>query len=229
VNAVPAYLLSDSSYHGGQASQYGIREDGTPVKSGWVARRWDDAVARRFEKLLDRLAERFDGRIEGINLPETAVDFPERPGLVPEGFSSKVYVSAIKRYMKSLREYFKQSVPILYANFMPSDNKEDLLELYDYAREIKIGMGGPDIKVHKRFQMENSYPLIRSVSGIVTTGMAVQDGNFDTINPKTGKQVTLTDILNFAEEYLQLDYIFWGIEEPYYSGQVLPYLQRIQQ
>jgi hypothetical protein len=229
VNAVPAYLLSDSTYHGGQASQYGIREDGTPVKSGWVARRWDDAVARRFERLLARLAERFDGRIEGINLPETAVDFPERPGLVPEGFSSKVYVSAIKRYMKSLRENFKESVPILYANFMPSDNKEDLRELYDYAREIKIGMGGPDIKVYKRFQMQNSYPLIRSVSGVVTTGMAVQDGNFGTIISKTGKQVTFTDILNFAEEYLQLDYIFWGIEEPYYSEQVLPYLQGIQQ
>ena len=89
-------------------------------------------------------------------------------------------------------------------------------------------MGGPDIKVFKYFQMENSYPLIRNMAGIVPTGVAVQEGNYEVINPKTGKKVTVSEILDFAKNYLQLDYVFWCNEEPYYSKQVLPLLQSLK-
>lgn len=27
----------------------------------------------------------------------------------------------------------------------------------------------------------------------------------------------MNDLLNFATNYLQVDYIFWGMQEPYYS------------
>lgn len=228
INAVPTYLLQDSIYNGGQNSQYGIRKDGTPVKAGWVARRWDNAVAERFHKLLQKLAERFDGKIEGINLPETALDFPKRNELLPEGFSSSNYVSALKSTMLVLKNNFRQSVPLLYANFMPYDSKEDLKAIYTYAKKIKLGMGGPDIKVYRKAQMENSYPLIRDISKTVKTGVAVQDGNADVINPATNKKVTISEILDFAENYLKLDYVFWGIEEPFYSKNVLPLLNEIK-
>ena len=57
------------------------------------------------------------------------------------------------------------------------------------------------------------------------TGVEVQHGNYEVINPKTGKQVTVPEILNFAENYLRLNYIFWCTQEPYYSKQVLPRLK----
>ncbi len=79
--------------------------------------------------------------------------------------------------------------------------------------------------MYRKYQMENSYPLIRDLHGIVPTGVAVQHGNYDIINPKTGKQVTVPEILDFAENYLRLNYIFWFIQEPYYSQQVLPLLK----
>jgi hypothetical protein len=60
--------------------------------------------------------------------------------------------------------------------------------------------------------------------GIVPTGVAVQHGNYEVINPKTGKQVTVPEILDFGKNYLRLNYIFWCTEEPYYSKQVLPLL-----
>jgi hypothetical protein len=219
--ATPAYLMSDMAYHGGVNSQY---SDNPPyIKAGWVTRRWDPAVAERFHKLLGKLAERFDGKIAGINLPETSVGFPE--GLEPEGFNSQNYVRAIKSNMKVLKENFSKSTPLLYANFMPDDSKQDLREIYSYAREIKLAMGGPDIKVYRPFQMANSYPLIRDLYGIVPTGVAVQDGNYSVINPRTGKQVTLKEIMDFAKEYLRLSYVFWCTEEPYYSAEVLPMLR----
>jgi hypothetical protein len=228
VNAVPKYILEDTVYHGGQVAQYGITRNGVAIKEGWVARRWDDSVAERFHKLLKELAKTFDGKIEGINLPETSIDLPDRADLLPKGFSRAGYVEAIKRNMEFLRKSFTKSVTILYANFMPYDSKGDLKEIYVYAKAIRIGMGGPDIKVYKTAQMENSYPLIRNISDFVITGVAVQEGNPDIINPKTGKTVTLTDILDFAVNYLKLDYIFWGTEEPFYSKQVLPYLNSLR-
>lgn len=225
--AVPQYILKDSVYHGGIDFQYGISKEGKPVKGGSVSRRWDTAVARRFHLLLKNLAQEFDGKIEGINLPETAVDFPKIEGIYPKGFSRKNYVKAIKNNMLALKENFTKSTPILYANFMPEDSKEDLKEIYNYAKEIKLGMGGPDIKVYRQAQMDNSYPLIRDISSFVITGVAVQEGNYSLINPKTGKQTLVSEIFDFASGYLQLDYIFWFNEEPYYTGEVLPFLRSL--
>jgi hypothetical protein len=223
--AVPKYILTDPVYNGGVNSQFETTPSGKQIKAGWVARRWDPAVSERFVKLLKKLSIQFDGRIEGINLPETAVDFPKKTELFPPGFTYKTYVDAIKKYMLSLRTDFKKSTAIIYANFMPGDSHENLIAIYDYAREIGLGVGGPDIMVYRKFQMKNSYPLIRNISGLVTTGMAVQDGNYSLVNPNTGKQVTIPEIYDFAVNYLKLNYIFWCTEEPYYSKEVLPFIR----
>ena len=73
---VPKYLLHDARFHGGADKQYTIEgEDEAHAQvQGWCARRWDKAVQARFSKLLFALGKEFDGKIEGINLPETAID-----------------------------------------------------------------------------------------------------------------------------------------------------------
>lgn len=58
---VPEYLLSDSTFHGGAARKY---EGATGAFDGWVAPRWDPAVRARFARLLEALAQQFDGLIE---------------------------------------------------------------------------------------------------------------------------------------------------------------------
>jgi hypothetical protein len=221
----PNYMLNDSIYHGGSAPQYWENEEGKLVKGGWVARRWDPAVANQYRKLLIALAEQFDGRIEGINMPETAIDVANENGINPKGFTDRNYIEEIKTTMLVSRSHFKKSVPILYANFMPGDSKEDLKELYDFALEIGHGMGGPDIKVYRKGQMENSYPLIRNIADRVPIGMAVQEGNYSLDNPKTDQQVTILEILDFAQSFLKTDYIFWCTEEPYYTNEVIPLLK----
>ena len=60
-------------------------------------------------------------------------------------------------------------------------------------------------------------------------GMAVQDGNLAEKNPATGARITVPEVYRFATDYLRLDYIFWGTEEPYYSAEILPYLDRVRQ
>ena len=57
--------------------------------------------------------------------------------------------------------------------------------------------------------------------------MAVQDGNLAEPDPATGVSVTVEALYRYAVDRLRLDYIFWGIEEPYYRRNVLPYLRSL--
>ncbi len=225
---IPQYLLEDSMYSGGANIHYNFLNDKETkyTKAGWVARRWDDEVAKRFHTLIAELGKAFDGKIEGINLPETALDFGMKPTLHPKGFTFQKYKDAIKSNMKTLKTAFPHSVTIIYANFMPGEflpwtDSSYLRDIYSYAKEIKVGVGGPDLLPYKRGQMNNGYSFIKDCDGIVPSGVAVQDGNFDYINPKTKKKITINEILDFAQNYLKLDYIFWGTEEPYYSREVM--------
>jgi hypothetical protein len=230
---VPKYLLEDSAYHGGAARQYTFRgeNDSSATAAGWVARRWDPAVQGRFQKLLFALGKEFDGKIAGINLPETSIDFGETGRFYPEGFSVDAYREAIPANFKALKIAFPKSVAMQYANFMPgewrpSKDKGYLQGIYWAAQSAHVGVGGPDLLPFRNGQLRSSYPLIRASSGLVPTGIAVQDGNLEQINPKTGKRVTADDLLEFAMQYLRVDYIFWGTQEPYFSAEVVPLLNR---
>lgn len=232
---IPRYLLEDTAYHGGAAKQYKIEgeNDFTAVPAGWVARRWDPAVQERFYKLLSALGKEFDGKIEGINLPETSVVFGESGRLHSSGFTFETYRDAIIANMKALKRAFPRSVALQYANFMPGEwrptnDKGYMKAVYVAAQESKVGVGGPDLMPSRPGQMKGAYPLIRDAAGIVPTGVAVQDGNLEEKSPKTGKKVTAAELIEFATDYLKLDYIFWGREEPYYSSDVIPTLRAIR-
>jgi len=184
-----------------------------------VARRWDPAVQERFHKLLFALGKEFDGRIEGVNFAETSADFGESGRLFPKGFSCEIYRDAIVTNMKALKRAFPKSVVMRYANFMPGewlpgDDKGYLRAGYKAAKELKVGVGGPDLLPYRPGQLSHSYPLIRDAAGIIPTGIAVQDGNYEHEDPKTGKRITVPELLKFATEYLKVDYIFWCTQEP---------------
>jgi hypothetical protein len=128
---------------------------------------------------------------------------------------------------------FPHSVVILYANFMPGGwphraDKSYLQSLYEFASKNKIGMGGPDIKIYKQPFMNHNYKFLREYTNLITSGVAVQEGNYEELNPKSGKQVTVTEIYDFANEYLGLDYIFWCTQEPYFTNDLLPFLKTIR-
>ena len=230
---VPDYIFSEKQYHGGVNIQYQTLEGDEDIivkQDGYVARRWDKQVAERFSKLLTLLGEHFDGKIEGINLPETSVGFGETGKLYPEGFTPEVYRDAICEYMAMAKKAFPRSTVIQYANFMPGewlpwDDKNYLKSLYVLAKEKEIGMGGPDIKIYKPAQMNHSYKFLKEYSDAIITGVAVQDGNYEEINPKTGKRVTVEEIYDFGQNYIGLDYIFWCTQEPYYTNELLPFLK----
>jgi len=229
---IPRYLLNDPRYNGGADKQYSIKDDDEEhaVPEGWVARRWDPAVQERFHKLLLALGKEFDGKVEGINLAETAVSFGESGRLFPKGFTPATYRDAIIANMMALKSAFPKSVVMQYANFMPGEwlpgkDRLYLRSVYQRAIELKVGVGGPDLLPYKPGQMSHCYPLIRECAGKVPTGIAVQDGNYQHKNPKSEQPVTISELVGFATDYLKVDYIFWCTQEPFYSKNLIPFLQ----
>jgi hypothetical protein len=222
---VPKYLLNDPKYNGGADKQYRIKGDeATAIHEGWMARRWDTAVQERLYKLFAALGKEFDGQIVGINLDETSAVFGSTGTLFPKGYTREIYRDAIIANMRALKRAFPKSIVMQYANFMPG-GRPYLEAVYQAARGSNIAVGGPDLLPFRPFQHENSYPLIRESAGVVPTGLAVQDGNYGDVDPKTGKRASIAELLRFATNDLKLDFIFWCTEEPYYSRELVPFIR----
>jgi len=232
---VPRYLINRPEFNGGADRQYRFKfvdhVEQNVEPAGWMARKWDPAVRERFRLLLLALGKEFDGKIEGINLAETSYSVGDTGKLFGKGFSFDGYRDGTIANMKALKAAFPHSVTLVYANFMPGEwlPTEDagyLRAVYKAAVDLDVGVGGPDLLAYKSPQMNNSYALIRSVSNKVKVGVAVQDGDYDHINPKTGKRVTIDETIDFGRDYLGADYIFWCTEEPSFSRDLVPYLKK---
>ena len=46
--------------------------------------------------------------------------------------------------------------------------------------------------------------MIRVAASHVPVGIAVQDGDYQRVNPRTSKEVTIGEIVQFGKEYLNL-------------------------
>ena len=226
---VPEYLRQDPVYNGG--AHRTVEDEAKGVSGGWVARRWDPAVRERFHKLLGALGREFDGRIEGINLPETAISFGETGRHFPPGYTHAAYRDAVLETMTALKRSFPRSVAMVYGNFMPGEwlpggDAGYLRSIYEHARKIGVAVGGPDLLPNRRWQINHSYNMIRDRPGTVPGGIAVQEGNYAYVNPVTRARVTVAELIDFATNYLKVDYVFWFPEEPYFTRDVLPFLAR---
>jgi hypothetical protein len=66
---------------------------------------------------------------------------------------------------------------------------------------------------------------MRESAGVVAIGIAVQDANFADVDRATGRRITMDELLRFATASLDVRYLFWGTEEPYFTQQILPLLR----
>ena len=222
---VPDYIREDKIYHDGVAMQYDFPGEGKPITSGWVARVWDPAVRERFQLLIRKLACQFDGKIYGINLPETAVDFDENN--LPVGFTFDNYFYSELENIGAVRKAFHKSMVIQYVNFFPGEWNNDhqyMSRLFSYAMNHQIGLGGPDVVPYREAQMKNSYPFFHTFKGNLLTGMAIQEPDYTYKNPETGSYYRFADFYNFTRDYLGATVLFWNTQEPFFSSQLVPEL-----
>ncbi len=221
--SVPDYLMS-KKYDGGITAQY---TDAGEIE-GWVAKRWNAKVQTRLALLLTALGRKFDGKIEGINLQETAVGVSHKtdPSFTPER-----YAAGIKVNMRAMKNAFPNSTTMQYANFMPGewlpwDDKGYLKGIFSYGEKIGVGLAGPDLMFKKKGQLNHALAMMHEYNYTAPLGIAVQDGNYigetnttRIVNP----HANLVPVLHaFAKDFLKVNYIFWVNQKPYFEQDVLP-------
>jgi hypothetical protein len=221
--AVPAYLLT-AGYDGGSVTQL---DDNGKVE-GWVAKRWNREVQKRFARLMLALGKEFDGKIGGINLQESAIGVTAK---VDASFTPEKYVQGLKANMLSLNNAFPRSTKMQYANFMPGewlpyDDKGYLRSIYAYGEQIGVGLGGPDLMYTRKGNLNHTVAMMHEFEYTVPLGIAIQDGNYvgtTGSNEILTKRKNLVPVLHaFARDFLKVDYMFWVAQEPYFSEDVIP-------
>jgi hypothetical protein len=228
---VPKYIASSAKYDGGYINvKEQNKETGKREITFAVALRFNLQVQERFQRLMQKLGEEFDGRIAGINLPE--------PASCPRGikhFTPKRYFESMKSNMQCLSYSFPKSVKLQYVNFMPGewlpDNNHGYLKgIFKYGQDINVGIGAPDLLPTRLAQQQHvlKYMKWKRLRG-PARGIAVQEGNYtgETGHKSTVKEVRkdpVTGLERYAREKLDVNYIFWCTEEPFYSRYVIPFL-----
>ncbi len=233
--AIPEYLFTDE-YGGGAVLEYD--DKGKP--SGWVAKRWNKKVRERFALLLQALGNEFDGKIEGINLQETAIEVSPK---IDASFSEQGYINGLKENMFALKKSFRTSTTMIYANFTPGEwlpwnDKGYLRSIYQYGEEIGVGLGGPDLMVTRKGQLNHGLALMHEGHFTVPLGIAVQDGNYigktgadsdydENNNKGQESRKNIVPLLHgFAKDFLKVSYMFWANQEPYFKEDVMSCLSR---
>ena len=220
---IPRYLLTDK-YNGGAI--YQRDDDNKP--DGWTAKRWNKNVQKRFASLLMALGREFDGKIEGINLQESAVGVSTE---YDSSFTPSIYADSLKINMLALKTAFPNTVTMQYANFMPGEwlpweDEGYLRSIYQYGEEIGVGLGAPDLMVRRKGQLNHAITMMHENEYSVPLGIAVQDGNYvgqtgsdDVIELRNN----IVPMLHaFANDFLKVQYMFWVNQKPYFQEDVLP-------
>lgn len=211
---LPDYILAEAKYSGGLVPQI---EEGKSEGYGWTTMQWNPAVRTRYQALLQALAQRFDGKVFAVNLPETAIDVTEADD--DTGFSCDGYFAAELENLTAARAAFKTSHVVQYVNFWPCEWENDhryMSRLFEFAAANAIGLGGPDIVPWRKGQMKNSYPFFNQYKGQLDfVGMAVQEPTLAYVNEKTGKPFTREEFVEFATDYLGVNAIFWSADTPW--------------
>lgn len=216
---VPDYLMDDPIYEGGIIQQRDNAGEGEPEGSGWVSRQWLLPVRERHQALVTALAEAFDGRIYGLNLPESAIEIGETPK--SPTFTCDSYFEGQIENLAHARSVFDTTHIVQYVNFWPCEWNNDrkyMSRIFEFADANNIGLGGPDIVPFRKGQMKNSYPFFNRYKGSLSlVAMGVQQPTLTYTNPNTGKAFTEEDFRSFAADYLGVDIIFWTVKAPWFN------------
>jgi hypothetical protein len=215
-NPVPSYVRGVEQYDNGSVIQCdGNSCDIDFIPSGWAASQWNAKVRERFQLLLSALAEQFDGRIYGINFPETAIGVKA----TEFHYSTAAYVNGTLENAKFARSVFKQTFVVQYINFWPGESNNDqgyMSEAFGFLPSQGIGVGGLDNIPFKPGQENNSYPFLSAYRDSVPISViAVQEPDLNEISPFTGVPFTKVEFTDFAGGCLGSDIIFWALTSPW--------------
>ncbi|PON22187.1 hypothetical protein TGAM01_v208868 [Trichoderma gamsii] len=216
---VPKYLHTPYYNNGSAPSCDGDSCDGNFNITGYVAQQWNARVRSRYQALLKELALNFDGKITGLNLPETSIAVD----VTANNYTDEGYFLGELENAGYAASVFKKSYAVQYVNFWPdgwNNTNNRFTDSFNYYAKHGVGVGGPDLIPNKPGQMANSYVYIPEYHNKVPISViAVQQPDvLNETNAATGKPFTKQEFVDFAVNDLKVDIIFWTTIVPWLQG-----------
>jgi len=217
---VSDYLKADN-YEGGIFS---FSSSGSTTIKGYNIKLWNPNVLSRMVKLFEALGKRYNSHpyFEGIGLTETAMGTP----IIPiTSTQTNDFYNNMLTVNQRMREFFPNTMTFQFANY-----PRPILESFiGNLSAMGAGLGGPDTFIEETGLLytgtpEGVYNYYPVLSGKVPLTPSVMQTNYkNTRYDGTGYEPTVSELLTFARDKLQANYIFWT-REPTYFPKVLEML-----
>lgn len=220
---VPAYAR-ETMYEGGI---YGLTTAFSKTVDGYGVKLWNSNIHERLRLLIQALGARYNDHthFEGIGLTESIMGRPV--ATFTSAQTDQYYKNQLEINVR-LRNNFPNTMVFQYLNFPRS-----ILQSYiDTFKANGIALGNPDVFIEDETLLypgrKNSprgvYTYYPENSEIMPLVVQIEKPNFE--NTKfdgTGYTPTIPELLNFARDYLKVNYLFWT-RLPQYNSEVLSIL-----
>jgi hypothetical protein len=221
---VPDYAR-EAIYEGGM---FAVTTNGSTTIKGYGMKLYNSQVYDRMRLLIRALGQRYNNHphFEGIGLTESTMG---RPMITLTSAQTDAYYENQLKLNLRLRANFPNTMTFQYTNF-PRSILESYIETYK-AKGITLGC--PDVFLEDESLFypgtKNSargiYTYYPENSGVLPLAVQIEKSNFE--NTKfdgTGYTPTIPELLNFARDYLKVNYLFWT-RLPTYNSEVLSILR----
>jgi len=217
---VPSYLKTP--FYEGGVFLYGSNAT-TP--KGYNIKLWNSGVRFRLARLVQALAASFNANpnFEGIGFTETALG--EAIGIPLTLTQMENYFINLATVNKRTREAFPSTMSFQFSNYP----RWALVSLIPSLLSMGGGLGCPDVFLDEKGLITppsdtasaGVYLYYPQLTGQMPLVVQVEGGNYEnTRHDGTGIVPTINDLLTFARDQLQVNYIFWT-RIPLYSEKVL--------
>lgn len=211
-NCVPDYLLKEPPFKGGQAI---VLTPSGSIKN-CTALRWLPEVQDRLIALYEALGKRFDAdpNLEAVMLQEDAVIVD---GTNMGQYSRRSYTDQQKRGMAGLAKAFPNTIVYKFLNWGPNTD-----ELFEYAYQLGIGIGGPDLIPDSK---NYAYPNYKKYAGKMPLEISVQSPGINKYIRHGGTLEKVYDFGTTDPDGLRVDHLVWDPAEDSvisFKKQILP-------
>jgi len=207
-------------------------------KGGYTALRWKTYVNERYNKLLRKLGEEFDGHpaFEGITITESALSLSESV-LNNHGYTASKYRNALLKSINTAVAATPNSRVFWYMNYLPR-GRAMLDEIAREAAKKDVVLSGPDLLPDSNELQDMVYPLYNKMLGRMPMSISVQFDSYShnhADRSKPTKYWTMNQLFGYAKNQLKVSYIFWNNKkwrspaDAYNITNVLPVIKNNQQ
>jgi hypothetical protein len=225
---IPDYAR-EAIFEGGM---FPVTINGSTTVKGYGLKLYNSQVYDRLRVLIGALGQRYNkhSHFEGIGLTESTTG---RPMITLTSAQTDAYYENQLKLNLRLSASFPNTMTFQYTNF-PRSILESYIETY---KANGITLGCPDVFLEDESLFypggKNSprgvYTYYPENSGILPLAVQIEKANFENTKfDKTGYTPTIPELLNFARDYLKVNYLFWT-RLPTYNPELLSILRWKQQ